>query len=794
MKLQSVRLLLPVLCAIYLADGCASRPGTAGRPPAPKTDWHAISWISDDKPLPKDDAAFYQDAPAPLFRRAFTIPAGKKVDTAELEIAALGMYDVYLNGKRLGETSLMPLWTPVAHRILSDTYPVADLLRPGENVLAVELGNGWYNPLPLRMWGHLNLRAHLCVGKPCFKARLSFAFDGDDAWRELVTDGEWKTAEGPLLRNNLYLGTVYDAQREIPGWRDPGFDDAAWRTVATEKGAPGDIVPRQAPALRASAPLAGTSRWFTNAVQVVDFGINGAGIPVFHFGKGKPGEKITIRYGELLHPDGSVNPLTQTVGQIKKPGRGGPGAPSLAEPLDIYIRRGDGAESYTPKFTWHAFRYAQVEGLDALLTPQQAVRYAISSDVRNVSSFECSNPALNRLHAVCRQTFLSNLVGVQSDCPGRERFGYGADIAATAEAFILNFDMRTFYLKTLQDFADEAASKDGWLTETAPFVGIGDKAYGNRAGPIGWSVGFPVLMEALLRYYGDAEALRFYPVCARYVRLLQAKFPDHKIPHCIGDHLAVEKAPTDLTGTANYYQFVKLTASLARKAGYADDAGSFEVLADDIRTTFLKRYTKGGKVGKGIQGEQAYGLYLGLLPESCRPDAVALLVQDIRKHGRALTTGLIATKYMLETLAREGENESAGDIVLHRGYPGWMYMLDNGATTLWENWKKSEDTYSNNHPMLGSVDEWLMKHLLGLDLADDAVGADKFVIRPQPVKGVTWARGHYDTPHGRVSLQWKFDKNGNVRLALNLPGGVTARVWIARLNRWVEVTSGDHQW
>ena len=246
-------------------------------------------------------------------------------------------------------------------------------------------------------------------------------------------------------------------------------------------------------------------------VHVVDLGRNFAGLACFRLGAGGAGETVTFRYGELLHPDGTVNGLTGVCGQIKRAGMGGSGAPAVAEQTDVYIRCGRGDESYTPRFTWHGFRYVQIEGLATPPKPSDVTALALASAVPDACEFDCSNALFNDVHRVCRQTFLSNLFGVQSDCPARERFGYGADIAATTEAFIFNFDMQAFYAKTLQDFADEAT--DGWFTETAPFVGIADRGFGGRSGPIGWTLGVPVMMRDLYRYYGDREVLaRHYDI------------------------------------------------------------------------------------------------------------------------------------------------------------------------------------------------------------------------------------------------------------------------------------------
>ena len=473
---RSVSLVLFCAC---VATGCLSRMLSATPSPEKPCDWAGAVWIGDGKPQPTNDAAFYEDDPAPLFRKTFLVT--NAVKEARLNIVGLGCCEARLNGQPLCETALAPLWTPYGKRVLFDTYDVAARLRKGENVLAVELGNGWYNPLPMRMWGRFNPREALTVGRPCLIAKLEITY-ADGTREAVVSDLSWNMSEGPLLRNSLYLGEVYDARRETP----------VWRPAARVTGPAGRLQPREAPQIgvRSTWQAHGVSEP-KPGVYVVDAGRNLAGQALVRLGVGEAGERITLRYGELLNKDGTVNGLTAVCGQIKRAGMGGPGAPALAEQSDVYVRRGGGSETYRPRFTWHGFRYVQIEGLKKKPSVNDVTVSALASAGRDACRFECSSPLFNGIHQVCRNTFLSNVFGVQSDCPARERFGYGADIAVTTEAFIFNFDMRAFYAKTIQDFADEAA-EDGWFTETAPYVGIADRGFGGRSGPIGWTVGVPV--------------------------------------------------------------------------------------------------------------------------------------------------------------------------------------------------------------------------------------------------------------------------------------------------------------
>ena len=448
----------------------------------------------------------------------------------------------------------------------------------------------------------------------------------------------------------------------------------------------------------------------------MDFGVNASGVPEFLFRDEARGTCVEIVYGERLNADGSVNVLTQTTGQIKR-GNGGPGAPRVACQRDVYICGGAACERFNPPFTWHIFRYAEIRGAKHLLGETDSlrdVRSMLSLDERAkapaAKAFKTENKDLAAIHEMCRRTFQANLIGgVQSDCPGRERLGYGGDIVSTYEAMMLNWDMRAIYLKVLQDFADEAAD-DGWITETAPYVGIGDSGFGKRAGPLSWALAVPELIDGLLRHYNETKALDYYPVCARYVRLVAAKSPDGIVTRCLGDHEALQRPPRDVTATAHWHRFVSLTAGFAKRLGRADDAAEFGALADKIKAAFVAKYVKDGIVANGTQSAQSIGLYLGLVPHDQTAAAERRLIAAIEEKGYGPTTGIFSTRYMLMYLSEHGHVDVARKIVLHKGFPGWLHMVDRGATTLWETWKESDNIYSNCHPMFGSVDEWILRY------------------------------------------------------------------------------------
>lgn len=697
----------------------------------------SLPWIGDGRPE-RNGADWYDEDPAPEFCAEFTLPPG--VTETKIRFACAGYGYFYMHGGFMSPNGLEPLWSVYDKTVYSfctrtlkatsdfdiwrPTYEQSKLgfelnAFPRVNKVYVRLGNGFYNLPPLRFWSSICFREHLAHGRPCFKLAV-------EGVKEPL---QWKWRETNVIRNSPYLGTEIDATRSV---------DEDWKPAAEVKGPKGEIVewPRTNPQMGTFDIHFGKSTWLKEGeVQVVDFGANSSGVPDFVFRDEERGNRIEIVYGERLNEDGSVNVLTQTAGQIKH-GNGGPGAPAVACQRDVYTCRGPRtlppmtgssadlrAERFIPPFTWHVFRYAEIRGAKHLVV--HAIRNVQSMrsiefgghDGPAAKAFKTENADLRAIHEMCRRTFQANLIGgVQSDCPGRERLGYGGDIVATCEALCLNFDMKELYLKILRDFADEA-SVDGWITETAPFVGIADadgiESHGKqRKGPISWALVVPVLMDMVIRHYPDAKdrALAFYPTCTRYVALVDAANPSGIVPKCIGDHEALERAPDTVTATAHWYEFVRLTAKFAAMLGKDEDAKKYTALAEKVRGAFAAAFVKDGKVANGTQSAQSIALYLGLVPADQIPAAEKLLVEAIHAKGDALSTGLFSTRYMLMYLSKHGELDLARKIVLHKGFPGWMHMLERGATTLWETWAESDDVYSNCHPMFGSVDEWILKY------------------------------------------------------------------------------------
>jgi len=716
------------------------------------SDWKG-QWIENSKPNPADENDLYKDDPAPLFRREFNTE--KKIKRAVMYVSGIGYYEAYVNGKKAGNKLLDPGWTDYSKRILYSTYDITSDLALGKNCLGMLLGNGWYNPLPLKMWGRINIRESLAVGQPKFIMQVNIEYT-DGTKDQIVSDDKWRANPGPIIRNNIYMGEEYDARKEIPGWNKVGMQTAHWQQVKIAVAPMGKLQSEQQPPIVARDTLRPVAiKKLNNRKYIVDFGRNFGGIIRLE-ANGIAGTIINVRYGELLYPDGSLNVMTGTAGQIKHKGVGGDGAPDTAYAKDIFILNGKGTDIFQPHFTFHGFRYAEVTGYPGSLQKKDIKGLVLYSGVPNAGSFSCSDPLINQIQKISLNTFRSNIFSVQSDCPHRERFGYGGDIVATCEAFMDNFNMTGFYEKTVNDFADEAQA-DGGLTETAPFVGIAGDGLGGKSGPVEWGSVLPVLLYRLYQYYGNIELIRKdYPIVKDWVDFLHRHAKDNLINTTIGDHESVDHQLVELSATAFYYYNTALLTRFAKLLDKQEDFIRYCALKDTIKNTFIRIFfdTSTGNVGIHTAAAQAYALYFDLIPDNSVDDVLQVMLKDIAANNYHITSGIFGTKFIMEILGKTGNVSPGYKMATQKTFPGWGYMIANGATTLWEHWALSDDTYSHNHPMFGSISNFFYSYLAGIRPAGDAVGYNKIIIQPE-ITNLQWAKATYNSVLGEISSYWK---------------------------------------
>ncbi|MGB2435762.1 MAG: family 78 glycoside hydrolase catalytic domain, partial [Flavobacteriaceae bacterium] len=493
-----------------------------------------------------------------------------------------------INTLELENNILDPTWTDYSKRIYYKEYDITQQLTRGINCLGVTLGNGFYNPLPLKMWGRINLRERLSVGKPRFIAKIRITLPNGKT-EEIVSDSSWKYGYGPIIKNSVYLGTHYDANNEITAWSHADFDDTHWDNAMPADPPGGKLQKAFFPTIKINKKINPQKIYPTkNGKWIVDMGENFTGTYSVKL-SGQKGDKITFRFGERIYQDGTLNPMTSVIGQIKKSGLGGPGAPDVAWQTDSYIMGDENPIWFRPEFTYHAYRYMEIDGLKEKPKKDEIVGLSIHSAVDQKNHFTSSAPLLNEIQKTVRRTFLANLVGVQSDCPAREKFGYGGDLNATSASFIYNFDMQAFYKKTVYDWVD--AINDSTFVDTAPSVGI-------QYCGISWESAFLITQYQLYLYYNDLDFIKeMYPFNQQWMDKVARIHPEGIVHKGLSDHESLSPVPVQLIGTLHYLQTARIMKVFAGIMEDRKSQSKYHQLASDltkkIREAFWKKTIKG---------------------------------------------------------------------------------------------------------------------------------------------------------------------------------------------------------
>jgi alpha-L-rhamnosidase len=757
-------------------------------------------WIGDNKPLPSSDSLYYLNDAAPEFRKTFKV--GGELRSAKLFITAAGYYVAKLNGKKIGKSFLDPAWTTYSKRIYYSTYDITSQILPDQNSIVVSIGNGFYNPLPLRMWGTYNLRKTLSVGRPAFIAKLVLIYKNGHQ-ETINTDSSWKFATGPILRNSVYLGEVYDARKKLNNWSKVSTKNQSWTNASVVDGPGGNLQKAFFPAIHQTEfqkPIKITTP--KPQVYVVDMGKNYTGLYKIRL-RGKEGEKITLRFGERIYTNGELNPMTAVCGQIKKQGRGGPGAPAIAWQSDEYIFGKEKEVWYSPQFTFHVFRYIEITGLTLAPKLSDIQGIVLHTNVKSNGTFNSSSLLLNSIQNATRQTFVNNLMSVQSDCPGRERFGYGGDLNATSESFICNFNMQQFYRKTIYDWTDVVM--DTAFVDVAPFV--------MKYCGISWESALLTTQYNLYKYYNDTAIVNeMYDFDLKWMDKAARIHPTGMVHKGLADHESMIPVPVELIGTSHYLQCAHIMKQFATLKKDKTNELKFGELEKNIASqlvsmfwqspikspiksqtlldkllSFLEKNTPPqllnifwkAPIKPPINKQTLFAtlLYHNLIPEKEKQVAADSLLNALKNGVNGhFTTGIFGTKYILEALSQAGYADKVFDIVNSREYPGWGFMIDKGATTLWETWKESEDTYSNCHPMFGTVSEWSYRWLGGIRQTENQVGFKKFIIAPFLPKDLKYVNCSYKSPQGLITSNWEKTTPSATVFKIRIPKSSEAEV------------------
>lgn len=739
---------------IWDKDGRETSPATAVFETGMMGEAHwQGAWITDTRNIALK--------PSGLFRKSFT-PA-KRVVRARAYIAVAGLYQLYLNGRRIGDHCLDPMYTRFDRRTLYVTYDVTGALQDGENVIGVELGNGWYNLQSTAVW---------YFDKAPWRARPSFCMDlrltySDGSVETITTGKDWHTTRGPRVFNSIYTGEHYDARREIPHWNEPGFSDTAWKEVAYASAPSAHIVAQAMVPIRRvdTVAAAGWHEW-SDTDYVFDLGRNIAGVSEIRV-SAPAGTILRLKHGERLYPNGHVDQSNIDVHYR-------PTDDSDPFQTDIYICKGEGVETFSPAFNYKGFQYVEVTASGPVHLDQESLTgYFMHSDVRPMGHVVSSDTVINKIWSATNNSYLSNLFGYPTDCPQREKNGWTGDAHTAVETGLYNFDGITVYEKWMADHRDEQ-QPNGVLPSIIPTGGWGYE-WGN--GP-DWTSTVAIIPWNVYLFYGDTTLLsRSYEAIRRYVDHLARLYPSGICTWGLGDWIPVKsKTPVPFTSTAFYYTDASILAHAASILGRADDARVYGDLAVRIKAAFNRAYldTATGNYDQGYQTELSTALFRELVPEQLRARTAARLAERVRADGIKLDVGLLGTKTILNALSENGYADLAFRLAGSTEEPSWGYWIVHGATTLYENWPiDASSDISLNHIMFGEIGAWMYKALGGIRPDPTMPGFRRILLEPHPVRGLDSFSCTHESPYGLIESSWK-RVGQSVQYAFVVPPGAQA--------------------
>ena len=736
-------------------------------------DWTA-QWIG-----PPPTAADSLPSPSPLLRQAFRV--ADRVRSARLYVTSLGLYEIYLNGQRVGNELFTPGWTSYRRRLQYQTYDVTQLVRPGTNVVGAMLGDGWYRG-QLGFFGQRNLYGR----RLGLRAQIEIRYESGRTER-IVSDTGWKTTTGPVLTSDIYGGETYDARRELSGWASAPFDDHGWVPVALVDPPPAALVAALSPPVRRVRELRPVSiRRAPSGEMLFDLGQNFTGWARLNV-SGSPGTTVTMRFGEVLDKGGNLYTANLRA----------------AAQTDRYTLSGKSREVYEPHFTFHGFRYVAVAGLPSQPDSTTITGIAVSSDLTQTGSLVTSDSLLNQLQRNIVWGQRSNFLDVPTDCPQRdERLGWTGDAQVFARTAAYNMDVSGFFAKWLGDVAADQ-DPSGSVPWVIPNPLGGDSV--RFAGTAGWSDVAVIIPWTMYLTYGDRRLLeRQYPSMRAWVDYARRRAgPDliWRPGWQFGDWLALHSddpsypgatTGTDLIATAFLAHSTDLVSRTAAVLGRREDAASYQARFQAMRDAFNREFVSTtGRVGENTQTAYALAIAFDLLPDSLIAAAAGRLARDVEARDHHLTTGFLGTPYLLHVLGATGHLGAAFALLTQRTYPSWLYPITRGATTMWERWdgirpdSSFEDPGMNsfNHYAFGAVGDWMYQNIGGIDLDAAAPGYRHARIAPRAGAGLTSASASIETGYGKLSTAWKLEGQRFV-LDVAVPANTSAEItmWDARLD------------
>ena len=737
-------------------------------------DWHG-EWLTTPQ---------FFNTRSPIFRKEFKIV--KDIKRARAHISGLGYYELMVNGKKVGKNLLDPAWSVYNKRIYYTIYDIEPYLKEGNNVIGILLGNGWFiSPLGWdsspdnKVWfGHPSYPGRV----PQFILQINIVLK-DGKRDEIVSrfSDDWKVGLGPITLNAIHTGERYDARLEKDDWTIVGYDtenDKEWFLPVIAESPGGKMVSQKCEPIKVLKDIKPISiSEPEKGIFVVDMGQEFSGWTKIKV-SGRRGNNITLRYAELLYSNGKVNQENLRT----------------AKATDIYILKGEGSEEYEPRFTYHGFRYVQVEGWPGKLNIEDITGRVVATSVEKIGDFNCSNELINKIHEISMWTYISNRHSVPTDnCTRDERQGWLNDTPTRSEAEIINFDMSRFFPKWIKDIIDEQGER-GSLPNTAPYV------YGAKSSEPIFSISLVLIPWYLYVYYGDRVILEnIYLPMKNLLSWLESQSKDNIIEYgLVGDWVppiihsiegsvegAISSTPVSMVSTGYFYYHAILASKISKVLGEKEDYKYYTELAVRIKTAINKHFFdhKSNNYATGNQASNSLALHLGIVPEDKKKKVLQNLIDDIKANDYHLTTGHPCVRHLLEALSDSGNDDIAYRIINQKTYPGWGYMVEKGATTIWERWEYStgEEMNSHNQTVFGFISMWFYKYIAGIEIIDINDRNNTFNIMPKVFRQLDYANASIKTVMGTISSSWKKDKKIFV-LDAEIPFNCKAKVYIPKID------------
>lgn len=712
-----------------------------------------------------------------LLRKEFTLDG--EVAFARIYATALGMYELFINGSRVGDALLTPGWTAYKKRLQYQTYDVTDMLKKGANVVGASVGCGWSKGELAGWLGRRNI----------YGSRTALLFQmlvryTDGREQLVISDQSWKAADSPILYSEIYHGETYDARLEQWGWDLPGFDDSLWESVQVIEQDMSVLTAQDGLPVRRQETFKPVSMFTTpKGERVIDFGQNMAGWVKFIV-KGKAGDRVVLKHAEVL--DAAGNFYTENLRSAK----------ARIE----YILKGGEAEIFEPHFTFQGFRYVMIEEFPGEPTVDAFTAVVIHSDMEQTGSFSCSNQLVNQLQHNILWGLKGNFVDVPTDCPQRdERLGWTGDAQVFIRTACYLMGTEPFFKKWLRDLKAEQL-ENGGVPFVIPDVLTGamknDKMVHDDHSSTGWGDAAVICPWTVYQCYGDRRILEEqYSSMKGWVEYIRSHAQNGVLWNTgfhFGDWLALDAkegsyfgaTPNDLVATAFYAYSTELLAKSAAVLGNKPDAEEYSQLHAAIVKAFQDEFfTPSGRLAVRTQTAHILVLMFGLVPEEHRARTVDTLIALLDENGGHLMTGFLGTPYFCHVLSRNGKLDAAYSLLLKDDYPSWLYQVKKGATTIWEHWDGikpdgsmwSADMNSFNHYAYGAIGDWLYRVVAGLDTDPDVPGYKRILMRPQPGGELTHAQAEYMSVYGKAAIKWSI-KGSNMIVDVIVPHNTTAHV------------------